>query len=41
TATVRSHISHLFQKLDATNRTQAVIHAAGLGILAGGPLPSR
>jgi DNA-binding NarL/FixJ family response regulator len=41
TATVRSHISHLFQKLDATNRTQAVIHAADLGLLAGGLRPSR
>jgi len=38
TATVRSHISHLFQKLDATNRTQAVIRAADLGILAVGHL---
>jgi two-component system NarL family response regulator len=33
TATVRSHISHLLPKLDATNRTQAVVHANGFGML--------
>ena len=32
-ATVRSHISHLLPKLDATNRTQAVVHANGFGML--------
>ena len=32
-ATVRSHISHLLPKLNATNRTQAVVHANGFGML--------
>ena len=36
TATVRSHISHLLPKLGATNRTQAVVHAKGLGLLGNG-----
>ncbi len=36
TATVRSHISHLLPKLNATNRTQAVVHARQLGVLGHG-----
>ena len=33
TATVRSHISHLLPKLNATNRTQAAMQAKALGML--------
>jgi DNA-binding CsgD family transcriptional regulator len=32
--TVRKHVSHIFDKLGATNRTQAVAHARRLGLLA-------
>jgi DNA-binding CsgD family transcriptional regulator len=31
--TVKSHISHLFEKLDATNRTEAIAKARGLDLL--------
>jgi LuxR family maltose regulon positive regulatory protein len=31
--TVKSHINHIFGKLDAHNRTEAVAHARGLGLI--------
>lgn len=34
TATVRSHVSHILPKLNATNRTQAAINAVALGLVA-------
>jgi len=33
TATIRSHITHPLPKLEATNRTQAVVHATELGMV--------
>jgi LuxR family maltose regulon positive regulatory protein len=32
--TVKKHLSHIFDKLGATNRTQAVAHARKLGLIA-------
>jgi LuxR family transcriptional regulator, maltose regulon positive regulatory protein len=32
--TVKKHLSHIFAKLGATNRTQAVAHARRLGLIA-------
>ena len=37
--TVRTHVRHLFAKLGAHSRTEAVERARGLGLLA--PSPSR
>ena len=37
--TVRTHIRHLFLKLAAHRRTEAVLHARALGLLA--PSPER
>lgn len=31
--TVKKHVSHLLDKLDATNRTEAVARARGLGLI--------
>ena len=32
--TVKKHVSHVLEKLDATNRTEAVVHARDLGLIA-------
>ncbi len=32
-ATVKTHVSHIFKKLDVTDRTQAVLHAVRTGIV--------
>ena len=32
--TVKKHLTHIFAKLDAANRTQAVAHARQLGLIA-------
>jgi LuxR family maltose regulon positive regulatory protein len=32
--TVKKHTSHIFDKLDAANRTEAVAHARRLGLIA-------
>jgi LuxR family maltose regulon positive regulatory protein len=32
--TVKKHVSHIFDKLGATNRTEAVIHARELGLIS-------
>jgi len=34
TSTVKTHVSHIFSKLDASRRTQAVQRAKELGIIS-------
>ena len=33
TATVRSHVSHIFSKIEVSNRTQAALYAREQGIV--------
>ena len=35
--TVKKHVTHILEKLGASNRTQAVTRARGLGLLSQGP----
>jgi DNA-binding CsgD family transcriptional regulator len=37
TGTVKAHLNHIFRKLDASSRLQAVVHAREAGLLAEGP----
>ena len=39
--TVRTHISHLYAKLGAHTRAEAVARARALGLLAPSPLPGK
>ncbi len=39
--TVRTHVRHLFAKLGAHARTEAVARARALGLLAPSPSPTR
>jgi LuxR family transcriptional regulator, maltose regulon positive regulatory protein len=39
--TVRTHVRHLFGKLGAHGRTEAVARARALGLLAPSPSPAR
>lgn len=36
-STTKTHIAHIYQKLDATNRAQAMVTAMRLGLLGGAP----
>jgi len=38
-STVKSHVAHLYQKLGAANRAQALVTAMRIGLLASGPGP--
>jgi DNA-binding CsgD family transcriptional regulator len=38
--TVKKHVSHILGKLGVSSRTQAVVHAHALGLIAGGQISS-